>query len=311
MSRPIANAHHAPPRRRRNGSSPVLRAVLLLALALVATIAIVAVRSFPFDRAQGSAPAATHVAVDGVATGACMAFAPPGRSGAKTVFIDAGHGGLDPGVVGSVAGEQVLEKDLTLAVSRRVAAMLTADGFRVVVSRVGDSSVARLTDADVVSGALTAEAVRRDLVARAACANAAGASALVSIHFDAFDDPSVGGTETFYDPDRSFAPKSKALATSLQAALVEALNASDRGVWTDDQLVAPALTPSGSVYGHFIELGPASPGWVERPSQMPGALVEPLFLTNADEARYAASASGQQRIASALRAGLETYLANS
>ena len=311
MSRPIANAQNVPPRRRRNGSSPVFRAVLLLALALVAAIAFAAARLLPLDRAQGSAPVATQVVVDGVATGACMAFAPQGRSGAKTVFIDAGHGGPDPGVVGSVDGRQVLEKDLTLAVSRRVTAMLTADGYRVVVSRVGDSAVARLADADVVSGALTADAVHRDLVARASCANAAGASALVSIHFDAFDDPSVGGTQTFYDPDRSFAPKSKALATSLQAALVGALNALERGVSTDDHLVAPALTPSGSVYGHFIELGPAAPGWVERPSQMPGALVEPLFLTNATEARYAASASGQERIASALRAGLETYLANS
>ena len=310
MSRPIANARHVPPRRRRNGPSPVFRATLLLALAVSATAAILVAHFVPLDGAEGSAPVATQVAVAGIATGACMSFPPTGRSNGKTVFLDPGHGGLDPGVVAVAGGVQVLEKDIALAVSSRLTSMLTADGYRVVVSRVADSSVAKLTTADTVSGALTAAAVHRDLVTRAACANAAGASVLLSIHFDAFDDPSVGGTETFFDADRPFAGKSKALATSLQAALVGALRTEDRGLWTDDQLVAPTLTPSGSVYGHFIELGPAASGWVDKPSAMPGALVEPLFLTNADEARYAASAAGQERIASALRAGLETYLTN-
>jgi len=311
MSRPIANARNVPPRPRRDGPSPVFRATLLLALAVAAIGAIVIAHFDSLAGAQGSAPVATHLAVDGIATDACMSFAPRGAGRGKTVFIDAGHGGVDPGVVGSAGGSNVLEKDVALAVSTRATSMLTADGYRVVVSRVSDASVARLTAADTVSGALTADAVHRDLLARAACADAAAASALVSIHFDAFDDPSVGGTETFYDSARPFAAKSRALAMSLQAALVSALGTADRGVWTDEELVAPTLTPSGASYGHFIELGPASQGWVDKPSQMPGALIEPLFLTKVDEARYAASASGQQRIASALRAGLETYLTNS
>jgi N-acetylmuramoyl-L-alanine amidase len=40
---------------------------------------------------------------------------------------------------------------------------------------------------------------------------------------------------------------------------------------------------------------------------MPGALVEPLFLTNADEARFAADPAGQDRIAVALKKGVEAY----
>jgi N-acetylmuramoyl-L-alanine amidase len=42
---------------------------------------------------------------------------------------------------------------------------------------------------------------------------------------------------------------------------------------------------------------------------MPGALVEPLFLTNASDAQVAESPSGQQRIALALKIGVEKYLA--
>jgi N-acetylmuramoyl-L-alanine amidase len=205
----------------------------------------------------------------------------------------------------------VLEKDLTLAVGLRLQAMLRADGYRVVMSRATDTSVARLAATDTVAGALTASAVHTDLLARTACANAARSTVLLSIHFDAFDDPSVGGTETFYSAARSFSAQSKALAIALQAALVAGLGSDDRGVWTDDQMVGPALTPSGSTYGHLIELGPASKGWVDDPSQMPGALVEPLFLTNPEEARFAADPAGQVRIASALKIGLERYLSSS
>ena len=311
MAGPIAKARHVAHRSRRQGTSSLFRATLSVALVLTFALAVVAARSaLTQSSAVGSAPVASQVAVDGLAVGACMSFAPTTHGRGKTVFLDPGHGGLDPGVVGVSGGRQVLEKDIALAVSTRLTALLRAAGYTVVMSRITDSSVARLSDADSVSGAMTASAVHRDLLARTACANAANSSVMVSIHFDAFDDPSVGGTETFYDSARPFAPQSKALASALQTALVSELDSGDRGVWTDDQLAAPTLTPSGSNYGHLILLGPASRGWVDNPSRMPGALVEPLFLTNANEARFAADPAGQQRIAVGLNAGLERYLSS-
>lgn len=236
-----------------------------------------------------------------------MSYPTADRRSRQTVFLDPGHGGLDPGVVGAAGGHQVLEKDATLGVATRLAPLLQADGYRVVISRTTDSSVIKLASSDSIMGSLTGSAVHRDLVARAACANAAGASVLVAIHFDGFDDPTVGGTETFYDAVRPFAASSKRLATALQTALVAGLGTSDRGVWTDDQIAAPTLTSSGSLYGHLIELGPTAPGWVDNPSQMPGALVEPLFITHPAEARLATDTAGQQRIAQALEAGLQKY----
>ena len=257
------------------------------------------------DTAQSGG--AGQLAVAGLESGACMSY--PGRGQtARTVFIDPGHGGLDPGVVGTVAGQQVAEKDATLAVGNLLSSLLRADGYRVVMARTQDSTVMKLAASDSVYGSLTADAAHRDLLTRVACANASNASALVSIHFDGFSDPSVGGTETFYDAARSFAADNKRLATDLQSALVASLGAYDRGVWTDDQLAAPALTSSGDAYGHLIELGPASAGWVDVPSSMPGALVEPLFITDPAEAQVANSPAGQQRIAKALEAGLVKYL---
>jgi len=310
MTRPISNPPHvAARRRRRQGSPSLFRTALALALVITGSLAVLAVRSVvPNGEAKGGL-VPVQVPLGGLESGACMSFPVSGGRTGPTVFLDPGHGGLDPGVVGFLGVRQVLEKDVTLAVANRLAALLRADGYRVVMSRTGDSSVARLSAGDSIAGAMTASAVHRDLVTRAACANAAGASVLVSLHFDAFDDPSVGGTETFYDAARPFASKSKRLAIALQGSLVSSLGALDRGVFTDDQLAAPTLTPSGSACGHVIELGPALKGWVDSPSQMPGALVEPLFLTNPDEAKFASDPAGQQRIAAGLAAGLNTYFA--
>jgi N-acetylmuramoyl-L-alanine amidase len=246
--------------------------------------------------------------IPGLEEGACVAFAATHGHSDQTVFIDAGHGGLDPGVVGTIAsGRVVLEKDAALAVASRLAGLLRGDGYSGVMARTRDTTVLKLSTADSNYGAITSSAVRRDLAARVACANASGADALISIHFDAFSDPSVGGTETFYNAVRPFAAANRRLATNLQSALVARLGADDRGVWTDDQIAAPTLTGSGQSYNHLIELGPKSSGWVDNPSQMPGALVEPLFMTNRAEAQIAGDPGGQQAIAEALESGVVKF----
>lgn len=240
-----------------------------------------------------------------------MSLAPTRAGSSQTVFVDAGHGGIDPGVVGGTSARRVLEKDAGLAVATRLSTLLRADGYRVVMARTQDSTVAKLSPTDSVMGSLTGTAEHRDLVMRTACANAAGAVALISIHFDAYSDPAVGGTGTFYNSNRTFATANRRLAVDLQAAMVAALGTPNRGVWTDDQIAAPTLTTSGSAYGHLIELGPMSVGWVDEPSTMPGALVEPLFLTNYAEAELASSDAGQQLIALALETGIVKFLSGS
>ena len=314
MAGPIAKPRHASARtRRRQGpSSPWLRTALSLALIVTCIVCFPRLVDAVRSAEQSSQPppeqlTSGQLQLDGLEAGACMSFSATAGSNGKTVFIDAGHGGADPGVVGSAGGRPVLEKDGTLAVATRLEALLRADGHRVVMARTQDTSVVKLSQSDVITGSLTATAEHRDLVTRASCANAGAASVLVSIHFDGFSDPSVGGTETFYDAARPFAGDSKRLSLDLQAAMVDALGTSDRGVWPDDQVNAPTLTTSGNRYGHLIELGPALTGWVDDPSKMPGALVEPLFITNRDEAAIAADPGGQQRIAAALEAGLQKY----
>ncbi len=290
-----------------------------LALALLSVLALGVTRLTEIGRASVATAAnliqldkppvgaSTQIALRGLAAGACMSLPPTTPGAGQTVFIDPGHGGLDPGVVGG-GTNPLLEKDATLAVAQQLSGMLRADGYRVVMARTTDSTVVMLSASDSVLGSLTAAAEHRDLLARAACANAAGAAVLVSIHFNAFDDPSVGGTETYYDAARPYVAANRTLAADLQSAVVATLATSDRGIWTDAQLAAPTLTLSGSQYGHLIELGPASSGWVDNPSQMPGALIEPLFISNPKEAKLAGSPQGQQLIATAVETGILKFL---
>jgi N-acetylmuramoyl-L-alanine amidase len=262
-------------------------------------------------RAAAAAPrAAVPAAADlPYARGACQSQAPTGRSRGRTVFIDPGHGGPDPGVTARTpAGGQIRESAVALAVATELSRQLRADGYRVVLSRTADTSVLRFAPAEVADGSLDAGEVRRDLRARVRCANGSGAAALLSIHFNGYADPSVGGTQTIYDGVRPFATDSERLAGALQSAMVDRLKRQDRDVITDDALQAPTLSDRAGDYGHLVLLGPPEPGYVDQATTMPGALVEPLFLSSPAEAALAGSQAGQRKLAAALAAGLESFL---
>lgn len=243
-----------------------------------------------------------------------MAFAPTGSDLHRTVFVDPGHGGPDPGAIGTRAdGTAITEKDATLKVGLALSDKLRADGYRVVLSRTADVSVAALSDDQVRQGAITNSAAHLDQLARVACANAAHADVLLSIHFDAFDDPSAGGAETFFDDAREFAAANQKLANLLQQSVIASFRHAgwdtfDRGIWSDADTGAPGLTQQGDNYGRLLILGPASPGWLDRPSAMPGALVEPLFITDPAEGEAMATPDGRAVLASGLEQGLVGFL---
>ncbi|MDE3206740.1 MAG: N-acetylmuramoyl-L-alanine amidase, partial [Acidobacteriota bacterium] len=103
------------------------------------------------------APAGPHpVDAARFAPGACVLYPPTAADRHRTVFLDAGHGGPDPGAVGTTSsGVTVHEADLTLAVVLDAVPLLRAQGLTVVVSRTGPGLVGRLSGADLANGILT------------------------------------------------------------------------------------------------------------------------------------------------------------
>jgi N-acetylmuramoyl-L-alanine amidase len=246
--------------------------------------------------------------------GACIAFPPTAGDRHLTVFLDAGHGGIDSGAVGTTeSGQTVYEADETLPVELDAMAILRGDGFRVVVSRTADTSVVRLGAGDLSEGALTLQGAHDDVAARDVCANQAGANVLVGIYFDAGSSPDNAGSVTGYDADRPFAADNLRLANLVQADVLAAMNAQgwaipNEGVLPDDDL-GSAISSQAVSYGHLLLLGPAEAGYFTTPSLMPGALIEPLFITDPFEGSIAASTTGQTVIARGLAQAVERYFA--
>ena len=267
------------------------------------------------DRPRLAARHSTGVPVDPAyfSPGACRRFAPLRGNRSLTVFLDAGHGGPDPGAVGvTSSGRVIVEASETLAVVMDAMALLRGDGFTVVVSRTGAATVARLGPGDTSGHLLTADGVRDDVAARDVCANMAHASVLVGVYYNS-GVAGAAGCITAYDPARPFAAANRRLAGLLQSAVLGAMNRRgwkipDAGVASDTGL-GSAVTLADAAYGHLILLGPAKRGYFTTPSLMPGALIEPLFITDPFEASIAAGPRGQQVIATGLARAIEEYFA--
>jgi N-acetylmuramoyl-L-alanine amidase len=245
------------------------------------------------------------------APGACVSYPPTVGDRHLTVFLDAGHGGVDPGAVGTTEGGRTIEEaNLTLPVEMDTATILRGEGFRVVVSRTGNTSVARTAPGDVDNGVFTVEGSHDDVAARAVCANDAHADILVGIYFNS-GSPNNAGSVTGYDAVRPFAADNLRLAELIQGDVLSAMNAHHWGIPDDgvlpDSDLGSALSAQSVAYGHLLLLGPAEAGYFSTPSEMPGALIEPLFVTDPFEGQIAASALGQQVIATGLANAIEHY----
>jgi len=159
-----------------------------------------------------------------------------------------------------------------------------------------------------------------DVAARDLCANLAHANVLVGIYMDAADSAQAAGSLAIYDTARPFAHRNLTLAQLLQADVLEAMNAQgwqipDDGVQPDTTFGsyvgnpdAGGLAAAAAAYDHLLLIGPAQQGFFSTPSEMPGAVIEPLYLTDPFEGSIAASPTGQRVVAHGLANAIEHFL---
>jgi N-acetylmuramoyl-L-alanine amidase len=112
-----------------------------------------------------------------------------------TVVIDPGHGPNNSGAGNGTYG--LVERHVNLDVSLRLAPMLTAAGYNVILTRYGDYNLSHVA-------ADTAIERRDEIQARVDLANQSNADILVSVHFNGSSAYHIRGTEVYYNPDRSY-----------------------------------------------------------------------------------------------------------
>ena len=159
---------------------------------------------------------------------AAWKFAPPPASGTngRLIVLDPGHGGSDTGAMHN----GLVEKNLTLDISKRLRTLLIARGWLVKMTRDTDTDVFAPNDS-----------AHDELQARCDVANAAGARLFISVHINSFTSSGLDGTTTYYYKTDSYG-----LADAVHARLSAALPTKDDGIRKENFYVihhttAPAI----------------------------------------------------------------------
>ena len=177
----------------------------------------------------------------------------------------------------------ILEKDLTLDVARRIDRLLQAQGLATLMTRVGDAYVS--------------------LADRAALTNRARDCVFVSIHFNEGNKPVSTGVETYYATHQTMTgtpavswlpflqrvssselpnPESQALAGLVQDSLVVRTQSANRGTKAEQFFVIANV-------------------------RYPAVLVEGGFLTNKEDIAKIGSEEYREQLAAAISEGILNY----
>ncbi len=228
--------------------------------------------------------------------------------GVRIVVIDAGHGGIDPGNLGT-GRYKVREKDIALSVSLKVGKYIQ-DNFkdvRVIYTRTTDVLV--------------------DLEERARIANRAGADLFISIHCDAFTKSSVQGSTSIvmgqnHDDDNMRIAKQENSVIFLEDNYEEKYEGFDPNkpesyialTLYQNAFMFQSISFAQKVQNQFRERVQRKdrgvkqqPLMVTKMAVMPAVLVELGFLTNPAEEDFLNSEKGQDYMASAIFRAFKEY----
>lgn len=223
----------------------------------------------------------------------------------KTIVIDAGHGGKDPGAVGKI----MKEKDITLSVALKFGNLIkeSMPDVKVIYTRNSDVFV--------------------PLDKRADIANKNNADLFVSIHANYISSPKVSGAETFVlglhrSQDNLEVAKKENSVIVLEDNYItkyEGFDPNSTESYIIFELMQNAfldqsIEAASKIQNHFSSVaqrynrGVKQAGFlVLRQTAMPGVLVELGFLSNEAEEKYLASSAGQNSLANSLFQAFRDY----
>jgi len=188
----------------------------------------------------------------------------------KTVVIDPGHGGFDPGKVG-VTG--VLEKEINLKVALKVKELLEKNNVEVILTRDIDSGLYEEGDKNKKA---------TDMRKRVELINNSGAVLSVSIHQNSFTQESIKGSQVFY---YSQSEEGKEFAHIMQAKLKEILQDGNK-----------REAKSNSNY------------YMLKKTTCPLVIVECGYLSNYKESELLVTDEYQEKLANAICSGIMAYI---
>lgn len=186
-----------------------------------------------------------------------------------SIIVDPGHGGIDNGA----SGNHVIEKQLTLEISTKLAQRLREHGVTV--------SFTRESDVDYYTRGRGGK--RNDLLKRIEIIENSGAELFISIHCNAFRSVKLAGAQVFYSPKISV---NKILGEKLQ----QALRAFSPGNKHQAKADVKILVLNGT--------------------KMPGVLIETGYVTNQQEAALLANQEYQEKLVTYITKGLAYYFSD-
>jgi len=226
------------------------------------------------------------------------------RARTLIIAVDAGHGGEDPGARG---GNGSHEKDVTLAIARRLNALINSTpNMRGVLIRDGDYFI--------------------PLVGRTAKARKARADLFVSIHADAFIKPDAHGSSVFALSEHgATSTAARWLAKKEnEADLIGGVNIAVKDPYLARTLldlsqtatINDSLTLAKHVLGELNQINDLHSGHVEQAGfavlkspDIPSILVETAFISNPGEERRLNDENYQLKLAHAVLNGINRYFA--
>ncbi len=196
-----------------------------------------------------------------------------GESLKLTVVIDAGHGGVDGGVVGIVSG--VKESDVNLAYARALGAKFSEAGFSVVQTRPTEAGL---------YGAATAGYKKRDMQKRAEIIRKSAPALVISVHQNFFSLRSRRGAQVFF---RESSERSSLLADLIQTSLNE---------------MPECVKKTRALKGDY---------YILNCSDYPSVIVECGFLSNAEDEELLLDDGYREKLVSAVAEGAIAFLSPS